>query len=176
VKPAKIEVEEVSVMSVADAVRLFESNRGRPVVTRLALEAFGGLRHSSASRLEKHEIDWEGKALIFPAKKHKSKRTQYVEGYPEILWEWLRCAMPEVWEMNENICMKEKSAAFKRAGIVNPGNVLRHSFCSYHVALNRDAARTAVLLTHTSPSMLYRHYKGKATSADAARWFSILPK
>jgi hypothetical protein len=71
--------------------------------------------------------------------------------------------------------LNEKSAAFARAGVENPGNVLRHSFCSYHVAMHRDAARTAVLLTHTSPVMLYRHYKGKATAADAGKWFSIMP-
>jgi len=57
----------------------------------------------------------------------------------------------------------------------NPGNVLRHSFCSYHIALNRDAARTALLLTHTSPVMLYRHYKGRASAADAEKWFAIAP-
>ena len=37
----KTVTQEVSVLSLADCVRLFEANRGLPVVTRLALEAFG---------------------------------------------------------------------------------------------------------------------------------------
>jgi integrase len=78
----KIKPSDVSVLSLADGLRLFEANRGLPVATRLALEAFGGLRYTSAIRLEKHEVDWENRALRFPAAKHKSGRDQYVEGYP----------------------------------------------------------------------------------------------
>ena len=54
------------------------------------------------------------------------------------------------------------------AGVTHPGNVLRRSFCSYHVAANKDAARTAVILCHANPSMLYQHYKGRATENDAS--------
>ncbi|ACB75217.1 hypothetical protein Oter_1934 [Opitutus terrae PB90-1] len=64
---------------------------------------------------------------------------------------------------------------FRLAGIQNPGNVLRHSFCSYHVAKHKDAARTAVILCHANPRMLYQHYKGRATAADATKYFQILP-
>ncbi|MDR0353062.1 MAG: hypothetical protein LBI02_06850, partial [Opitutaceae bacterium] len=74
VKPARVVVKDVTVLAVADAVKLFSVNRGRPVLTRLALEAFGGLRYTSAIRLEKHEVDWENRALRFPAHKHKSGR------------------------------------------------------------------------------------------------------
>lgn len=171
----KIVAEEVTVLSLADGVRLFEANRGLPVATRLALEAFGGLRYTSAIRLEKHEVDWENRALIFPASKHKSGRNQYVEGFPDNLWKWLEAAPGAAWEMTQRQYLSEKTAAFVRAGVTNPGNVLRHSFCSYHVALHKDAARTAVLLTHTTPTTLYRHYKGRATAADAAKWFAIAP-
>jgi integrase len=171
----RVRAADVSVLSLADGVRLFEANRGLPVATRLALEAFGGLRYTSAIRLERHEVDWENRALRFPSAKHKSGRDQYVEGYPDNLWVWLAAAPAAAWEMTPRQYLNEKAAAFARAGVGNPGNVLRHSFCSYHVAMHRDAARTAVLLTHTSPVMLYRHYKGKATAADAGQWFSILP-
>jgi hypothetical protein len=57
----------------------------------------------------------------------------------------------------------------------NIEGVLRHSFCSYHVAIHKDAARTAVILCHKSPAMLYQHYRGKATAADAARYFATVP-
>jgi hypothetical protein len=39
--------------------------------------------------------------------------------------------------------MHEKSAAFRRAGVKNAGNVLRHSFGSYFLAWTNDAMKTA---------------------------------
>lgn len=75
-----------------------------------------------------------------------------------------------------------KREAFERAGLKGEGraeeplrNVLRHSFASYHVAAYRDAARTALLLTHRNPTILYSHYKGRATQADALAYFAIVP-
>lgn len=75
-------------------------------------------------------------------------------------------------ETNMSVTVKK---AFARAEVKNPGNILRHSFCSYHIALNRDAAATAVLLTHRSPAMLYQHYRGRATHADAEAFFALRP-
>ena len=68
-----------------------------------------------------------------------------------------------------------KSAMFDTAGVPHPKNVLRHSFCSYHVALHKNASTTAVLLQHTNQSTLYRHYKGRASIKDAEEYFKILP-
>jgi integrase len=70
---------------------------------------------------------------------------------------------------------------FEAAGLKGNGqeesmrNVLRHSFCTYHVAMDKDAARTAVLLTHRSPAMLYRYYRGRASEADGKAYFRIEP-
>jgi len=49
------------------------------------------------------------------------------------------------WYIGRLVCNREKKAAFKKAGLTKCGNVLRHSFSSCHVALHRDAARTALL-------------------------------
>ena len=46
-----LEAEEVTVLSVADTRRLFEVNRDALCIGRLALEAFGGLRYTSAARM-----------------------------------------------------------------------------------------------------------------------------
>lgn len=68
-----------------------------------------------------------------------------------------------------------KLSEIVRADVPHPRNCLRHSFTSYHVAANKDAARTSVILCHTSPAMLWRHYKGRATEADGLAWFRIVP-
>jgi integrase len=171
----KIKEEDVTVLSVADAIRLFKANRDALCVGKLALEAFAGLRFSSAARLHGAEIHRKEKGIEMPGSKHKSGRRQYVDGYPENLWKWVKHAPQACWDIDERMYLKLKSEAFERAEVTNPGNVLRHSFCSYHVAVHKDAARTAVLLTHSNPKMLYQHYKGKATEADGKKYFSITP-
>jgi len=171
----KILVEEVSVMPVADAVKLFAANAREPVAARMALEAFGGLRFSHAGKIERVEIDFARRGIILAADKHKSRRRGYLEGLPENLWKWLESAPAATWGMSLSQYMHEKSAAFARAGVRNAGNVLRHSFGSYYLALTDDAAKTAAKMQHTSPAMLYRHYKGVASAADAAKWFAIVP-
>lgn len=169
---------EVSVLSAEDGAKLFNACKDEPISLRLALEAFGGLRYSSAARLEKADIRREEQGITLPADKHKSGRRQYLEGLPENLWHWIDRWWddPRPWAMTQRQTMAAKSEAFIKAKVPHPANVLRHSFCSHHIALNQDAAKTAVLLQHTSPTMLYKHYKGVSSKADAARWFEINPK
>ncbi len=170
--------EDVSVLTFADAGKLFETAaRLRPqVCAKLALEAFAGLRYSSAARLVKEDVNFRERGITLPAAKIKTRRRHYIDGLPENLWRWLQAAPAEAWTLTERQYLTLKSEAFILAGVTNPGNVLRHSFCSYHVAANKDAARTAVILCHASPSMLYQHYKGRATERDAKRYFDLSPK
>jgi site-specific recombinase XerD len=174
--PAR-DADEVSVLSVDDTKKLFRTARKlRPeVCARLALEAFAGLRFSSAARLVKADVNFADKGITLPAAKLKTRKRHYIDGLPDNLWKWLRAAPDEAWTLTERQYLFLKSEAFRLAGVQNPGNVLRHSFCSYHVARHKDAARTAVVLCHASPRTLYQHYKGRATSADAARYFTVRP-
>jgi integrase len=167
--------EEVAVLSVADGGRLFAVNAALPVAARMALEAFGGLRFSHAGRLAFEELDFERRGIILAASKHKSRRRGYLEGLPDNLWRWLAAAPAQTWAMSPCQYMHEKSAAFRRAGVANPGNGLRHSFASYLLALTNDAAKTAEKMQHTSARTLYQYYKGSVTAADAAKWFAIVP-
>ena len=174
--------DEVNVLSIEQARALFEANRDALCVGRLALEAFGGLRYSSAARIARGDLDFRERGIVFPGPKHKSGKRHYVDGFPENLWKWLRHAHPACWEINQRMYLNMKRTAFVTAGLKGGDadaeemrNVLRHSFATYHVALNRDAAATAVLLTHRNPSMLYQHYKGRASRAAAVEYFRIVP-
>lgn len=171
----KSDPEDVTVMPVADAARLFSKNRDALCVGRLALEAFGGLRYSSAARLSKDDIIFAERGIVMPGSKHKLGRRHYVDGHPDNLWAWINHAPQACWDLTARQYLNLKAEAFARAEVKNPGNILRHSFCSYHIALNRDAAATAVLLTHRSPAMLYQHYRGRATHADAEAFFALRP-
>ncbi len=177
VERPRVSDEEVSILTGEDTQKLFTTAKAhRPAAcARLALEAFAGLRNSTAGALAKDEIDFKARGLRIPAAKIKTKRPQYIEGLPANLWAWLDTATDASWELSGKEYERAKSDVFRLSGVVNPGNVLRHSFCSYHVAQHRDAARTAVILCHSSPRMLYQHYKGIATAAAAKVYFAIKP-
>jgi len=159
--PAR-ESEDVTVLSVDDTEKLFATAfKLRPqVCARLALEAFAGLRFSSAARLVKADLNFAEKGITLPASKLKTRRRHYIDSLPDNLWKWLRAAPAEAWELTERQYLALKSQVFTLSAVTNPGNVLRHSFCSYHVAAHKDAARTAVILCLANPSTLYQHYKG----------------
>lgn len=53
-------------------------------------------------------------------------------------------------------------------------NGLRHSFCSYRLAITQDAAKTA-LEAGNSPQMIFRHYRELTTEEEAKEWFNVVP-
>lgn len=174
VKPPKVDEEDVTVLAIEDAEKLFRVNRDEPVVGRLALEAFGALRHASVQRLGKEHLDFAAKGITMPGALHKSGKRKFRQGHPANLWAWLRHAPAECWEMTEVQYRHAKREAFVRAGLVMPHNVLRHSFASYHLAQHRNPPLTAYLMQHVHTSTT-EIYEGVATAADAARYFAILP-
>lgn len=175
VKPPAVVEDDVVILTPEQTARLFAINKAQPCIGRLALEAFAGFRYSSAARLRREHINFEDRGVELPAALHKSRRRKYVEGHPDNLWAWLKHAPADCWDMTERQYLKEKSNAFIRAGIENPGNCLRKGFCSYHLAAYRNATLTAFLLQHRSPTMLYAEYNGVATQAQGFKVFSILP-
>jgi len=175
ITPPKIEAEEINILTVAETAKLFEKNAGLPVVGRLALEAFGGLRFSSAARLLDADLKRSQKGIELPGRRHKSGRRHYIDGMPANLWAWIKATPAACWTMTERQYLEAKHDAFVRAGVTSTQNCLRHSFGTYHVAAFKDAGKTAVLMQHTSPVMLYRHYKGNATRKDGVAYFKILP-
>lgn len=175
VQPPKVPKDEINILTIDELEKLFAANAAEPCIGRIALEAFGGLRFSSAGRLVAADIKWADRGIELPGAKHKSGRRHYVDGLSDNLWAWLHAAPAACWEMTERQYMAEKGKAFVRAGVTSTPNCLRHSFATYDVALRKDAAATAVKMQHTSPATLYKHYKGKATAAAGARFVLIYP-
>lgn len=175
VVPPKLISKETAILALLDAQKLFQAAQGSLIAGKLALEAFGGLRVSSAARLKPEEIDFEHRGLTFPGSKHKLSKRFYVDGFPENLFAWLK--VPTEWDMSESWYDQQKSRVFARANVVNPGNVLRHSFATYHLAAYGDAAKTASLLTHRNTHLLFTTYRGKGVPQDRGKlYFQIMPE
>lgn len=179
VKPPSFDDDEHvtrdSVMAVADLRRLFLANRDQPVIGRMALELWGGMRASSAERAVRENFNFAERGFELPGQKHKSGKRKYRTGHPAALWAWLEHAGERAWtEVTERNYDRLKSEAFIRADVKNPGNGLRHSFVSYHLALFKNPGLTQRLAQHRHFSTT-EGYEGFATEADARAWAEILP-
>lgn len=177
IKGPKVIDEEVGVYSVQQGRDLFEKNakRSREVLGRLALEAFAGMRTSSAAKVTAEDIDFAAKGIVLPAANIKTRRREYIDGLPDNLWAWLEWSKPKTWKLNPRNYQNAKGSARVQAQLPEVHNALRHSFTTYHVAANKDVSRTSLILCHTQPRTLWKHYKGRATEADGKAWFGILP-
>jgi integrase len=170
-------VESVGILEVPQAAALFEYARNKhpEALGRLALEAFAGLRFSSALRLEKSDINFEDKGILLPAHKIKTGRRHYIDGLPENLWPWLKKTNDACWALSNTSWMHLKSRLFVGAGVPHPRNCLRHSFCTYHVAAHKNPGLTATILCHRNQQKLWSNYYGVATNAEGLRYFTITP-
>lgn len=173
---------EPEYLSVSNMEKLFrEAVKYYPeTVAYYALGAFAGVRSSACARLGLDAIDFRQKGILMRADQTKNKRRVYLDGYEGNLWiwlEWARNNAPEGFQLTKRQWDEKRVRVADKAKVKLPHNCLRHSFCTYHVALHGDAGKTATLLTHRgNVSILYEHYKGNASREDAEVWFGITPE
>jgi len=185
---------DVNILTVEQARELFRANRDALCVGRLALEAFGGLRYTSAARLRREDIVWDECGIVMPGHQHKSTNRHWVDGWQPNMWEWMKHAPDACWDLPKRQYADLKREAFERAGLKpeepDDGrdwtpeeaakldamhNVLRHSFATYHLAAFKDARLTAHLLTKTSIQSLNNDYRGRASESAGRAYLTIVP-
>lgn len=185
----QVQEEDVNVIPVADAFRFFQVNRDHRAIGRLALEAFGGLRYTTAGKLVYSDLKFERRGIEMPAAKHKSRKRRFRQGQPSNMWAWALHAPRACWDLTirqyrdekkEMLCMAGlrpmvlKSDA-DRARADELKNVWRHSFASYLLAKTKDYAPIAYLMQHARATTT-EVYEGVADELCAIRYFSITPQ
>jgi hypothetical protein len=193
VKPPKIEDGDPVVVPLRDAFEFFKANANRPVIGRVALEAFGFVRYGTAGRIGKDGLDFDRNGIRMAAKIHKTGqkdgRSRYRQGQPENLWAWLKHAPGACWQMSFLDYREAKRNAFIRAGlrpmdneskddaakIEGLRNIWRHSVISYHLARFQNPGLTQRLAQHASYKQT-EDYEGTADAENAARYFMITPE
>ena len=133
------------------------------------------MRPSEIERLDWSEIDFADKLIHIKAEKSKIAQRRLVL-ISDNLTAWLaphsRKAGPVV-DFERVIVARRKTC--KDANITWSSDVLRHSFASYHLAHFKNAAITANELGHTSPVMLFKHYREVVKPDAAAQWWQVMP-
>lgn len=165
----------IKVIPAEDVFKLLKANRDLPIVGRLAMELFGGLRYSSAKRIVLEELKVNSSAVEMPGKKHKSTRRKFRQGQPPVFWAWIKHSYPAcIEEISANQYRWQKRLAFLRANVTLPHNGLRRSFASYLIADTKNMPRVSYLMQHTSTAMTEK-YEGVADENDARLVLSMTP-
>ncbi len=184
-----VEERDVHVIPVEQAFAFFKANRDHRAIGRVALEAFGGLRYTSAGKITRSELKFEKRGIEMPSNKHKSRRKKYRQNQPPNCWAWLKHAPEECWLLTFRQYREEKKemgvmAKLRpmilktdehRAMAKDLKNIWRHSFASYLLAKEHDFAPVAYLMQHAR-STTTEIYEGRADELDAHRYFSITPR
>lgn len=187
VKRAKVPSAEIKIFTPEELTKLLSARayiedygQARSgLVQLLALQAFAGLRHSEAKRLDWRDVHLTERE-IFVAKNvaRKIERDRIVP-ISDNLAAWLQLgARP-----NGPICglaqtsgalTKAKKASGLPSGRNESRNILRKSFISYRLALTRNRAQVAEEAGN-SPSVIKANYLRPIPEAEAKRWFGIWP-
>ncbi len=147
-------------------------------LTYLALMAFGGTRSAEAShkKLKYQNVLFEEKMIRLSPEITKTRTGRTID-IPDNLAAWLK----EFGGKNEDSIFPRSKVLplsdekLKAVGVTTKSNALRHSFCSYHLALHRSSSHTAEIAGN-SPRMLNEHYKALVSRIAAEDWFSITPE
>ena len=175
------------------------------MVPILAVGFFAGLRPGEAMGLDWSSIDFKQKLIRVLPETSKVRRSRIIEKLNPVLFEWLlpyrkvagpigvrtpsqfnyflfRKPIGEPYQQ-EGVPIAERQKDKRPKGIAAAAGVKwipdgpRKTFATMHMATHSNAAATATVLGHTGDAtILYKHYRGLATQADARRYWKIRPK
>lgn len=169
------EVEKpVGILSVPELTSLLKHAPKR-ILAYIAIGAFAGLRSSELLRLEWQDIDLKEKLIEIKAAKAKSARRRLVAIRPNLAL-WLKSHVRESGLVMRGRPRELLVSACEKAKIKHwPHNALRHSFASYCLAHENNAAALALEMGHTNTQMVFQHYREVVKPADAAKYWRIRP-
>lgn len=166
------------VATVENVIKIlnFALNNGyKQECTALVLILFCGVRTEEVSRLKWEDIklDESPPAVHLFDDITKATKTRINE-IPANALQWLKRLRekgPVVgakFEGRMRYLRKMSDASFKQ-------NAARVSFASYHIAMHENGIKTAFLLGHDNPTLLYNTYKAVVTKSEAERYWKITP-
>ena len=156
-----------------DEIRRLLEGASREFIPYLAIGGFAGLRAAEIERLDWSEVDLTQRLIHVKAEKSKTAQRRLTT-ISENLALWLAPLAKKSGPVAKKVRV-ERDKACALSNVEWKTNALRHSFASYHLAKFKNAAETASELGHSSPSMLYQHYRELVAPDAAQAWWSIEP-
>ena len=143
----------------------------------LAIGGFAGLRTAELHRLDWADIRLASRVIVLAASKTKTASRRVVP-ISDNLAEWLtlhiRASGPISRHSHEHALASTVMKLARRNGVPWVKNGMRHSFCSYRLAVTANASQVAHEAGN-SAGVVHRHYKSLVSEAEGKAWFSIRP-
>jgi integrase len=173
------------------------------IVPTLVAQFFAGIRPGEALGLDWSSVDFGQKLLRVKPETSKVRRTRLIE-MNSTLVAWLQpyrkktgpLGITTKSQFSYYMDRKRIGPEFQQLGVplaerkdARPKGLCsaakvewiqdgpRKTFATMHFATYQDAGKLAAILGHTSgSSVLYRHYRGLATKAEARKYWKIRPR
>lgn len=181
---AKETLNRVPIFTPAE-LRVILGAAPEELIPVIALGAFAGLRPEEIRRLDWRAVDLLRKRIDIDAGVSKTAANRYVP-MNETLMAWIqplaKAAGPiaplglyrRLWKFHKVLMAPDDTQGCP--AVEWKHNALRHSFASYALAKEEDAARVALWLGHVSPAMTFKHYRERVTPEAAEEWFAVKPR
>ena len=179
------QAKEPCILSVTEADRLLqtalETDADLGLLGAVVLGLFCGIRTEEIKRLKWDAIKLDEGFVTIGANIAKKRRIRHVT-LPESAKLWLTLANRKSDSVVDNRHYNHYQKRFKKlrlqAGFEKwNANAMRHSFGTYHYALNGNSIATARELGHkANDTVLFDHYRALTTKDEAEKFFGIIPK
>jgi len=177
--------KEVEVISPENVARMLEMalRNDLGLLPYLVLGFFCGIRPvGELNLLQWSDVDLHTKSVTIRYAVSKTKRRRFIE-ISENAIAWLgayrerggRCEGPIV-DCDEWTLRTRRRQNRAAAGIAHwPNSAMRHSYCSYWLAMHKDINKLVLQSGHTSVDTMWRHYHRGTTEAEAKKFWAIMP-
>jgi len=182
------------ILEVKEAELLLNTAHSSPelqLLPAIVLGLFCGIRTEEIKQLKwgNLNLDASDPHLIVPREIAKKRRMRRVE-IPTNAAEWLLQCTDKSGPITPNRFENDYQRRFRslliRCGFIEKvkggykshwkRNAMRHSFGTYHFALQGDPIKTSVQMGHkTGDDVLFDHYRNLATKNDAKAYFALFP-
>jgi len=172
IKPALIKKDKVAILTPEQAAKLL-ANATPKIAPFIAIGLFCGLRRSELQRVGPHSVRTESGLIEANVTKTRGAARRFIRIRP-CLAAWLK-KYPIKAKLSDRQFRKGLSGAIEDAGLIWPHNAIRHSFCSYALAHDKNLNELVLEMGHTNPHTLYANYRELVTPEDAAVYWSLSP-
>ena len=163
-------------LRAATAERLLKTAKKKhpEMVPYFAIGLFAGLRpENELAGLQWEDVNLDDNLILVRPNTAKKRRSRLVE-IAGNLHKWLEAQPNRKGKVK--FSRESFSEVVKEAKVTWTPDIMRHTFATFHLAKNNDAAKTALQMGHTGGvDVLFNHYRGLAKAAEAEKFWAIAP-
>jgi integrase len=176
---------EVEVISPEDVAKMLETALANDLdlLPYLVLGFFCGIRPiGELTLLQWSDVDLQERSVTVRADYSKTKRRRFPD-LSENAIAWLEayrqhggaCEGP-INTYSDRVLHIHRQQNRITAGVTHwPNSAMRHSYCSYWLAMHKDINKLVLQSGHTSVDTMWRHYHRGTTEAEAKKFWAIMP-